>query len=98
LGVGPNWSFGAGNATFAIPIKVGLSLKDFYEGQAGDEKFGFVDAGVLVTVPLTAMSGKLGRWSIHGGVDFLALGKTTKAFNKGDANQLIVMGGVGWSQ
>ncbi len=91
LGAGPNWPLLGRGATIAIPIKVGLSLNDFYEGPAGDEKFGFFDVGVLVTLPL------VGGWNVHGGIDFLALGESTKAFNKGDAGQVLVMGGVGWS-
>jgi hypothetical protein len=51
LGVGPSWPLGGGLATVAIPVKVGLSLKDYYEGPTGDEKFGYVDVGALFTVP-----------------------------------------------
>jgi hypothetical protein len=97
LGAGPNWPLGA-RLTVAIPVKIGLSLNDFYEGPAGDETFGFFSVGAFVTVPLTRTSGWLGSWNVHGGVDFLALGDTTKAFNKGDAGQVVAMVGVGWSR
>ena len=97
IGVGPSWPIGGSRVTMTFPVKLGMSLKDYYEGRAGDEKFGFFDGGILVTLPLSKGSGNVGAWNIHGGVDFLALGKTTEAFNKGNARQVIVMGGVGWS-
>lgn len=95
LGIGPSWPLGGGKATLAIPVKLGLSLKDYYEGPSGDEKFGYVSGGVLATVPLTGIPSSFGSWNIHGGVDFFGFGDTTKAFNKGDAGQVIVMGGIG---
>lgn len=95
LGVGPNWSFSTRNATLTIPLKVGLSLHDFYEGRTGDETFGFAGGGAHVTLPLNRRQGRLGSWNIHGGVDVLMLGETTKALNNGDAAQIVVVGGVG---
>jgi hypothetical protein len=97
LGVGPAFPLGGGKATLTIPVKVGLSLKDYYEGVDGDSKFGYVDVGALVTLPLTGIPSSFGSWNVHGGVDFLGFGDTTKAFNKGDGGQVIVMGGVGLS-
>ena len=52
LGVGPSWPLGGGKATLTVPVKIGLSLKDYYEGLDGDSKFGFFDVGALITVPL----------------------------------------------
>jgi hypothetical protein len=97
FGVGPSFPLGGGKATLAIPVKVGLSLKDYYEGVDGDSKFGYVDVGALVTVPLTGVPSSFGAWNVHFGVDFLGFGDTTKAFNKGDAGQVIAMGGIGLS-
>jgi hypothetical protein len=82
LGVGPSWPLVAGGPTLAIPVKLGLSLKDYYEDATGnDSKFGFFDVGGLITVPLKGIPGKFGAWNIHGGVDFLFLGDTPKLFN-----------------
>jgi hypothetical protein len=97
FGVGPSWPLGGSAATVAVPVKVGLSLKDYYEGITGDEKFGYVDAGVLVTVPWTGVPGRFGSWNIHGGANFLGFGDTTKAFNKGDGGQVIASIGLGMS-
>ena len=81
LGVGPSWPVAGGKATLAVPVKVGLSLKDYYEHPVTgeDSKFGYVDAGVLVTVPFAQ------KFNIHGGVNVLGLGDTNAFFN-GDAD------------
>jgi hypothetical protein len=99
LGVAPSWPL-VRNVTFAIPVKVGLSLKDYYETATGDEKFGFFDLGGLVTVPLTGIPSSFGAWNIHGGVDYLRLGNGTVALGlgtEGKKNQVVVMGGIGMS-
>jgi hypothetical protein len=38
-----------------------------------------------------------GSWNLHGGVEVQRLGTTTKAFNNGDAQKVIVSGGIGLS-
>jgi hypothetical protein len=82
LGVGPSWPLVAGGPTLAIPVKLGLSLKDYYEDATGnDSKFGFFDVGGLITLPLKGIPSRFGAWNIHGGLDFLFLGDTPKLFN-----------------
>ena len=99
LGVGPSWPLAEGKATVAIPVKLGLSLKDYYEHPVTgeDEKFGYADVGVLFTVPFTGVPSQFGSWNLHGGVNFLALGDTTKAFNApdGDPKGGQVIGSIG---
>jgi len=101
LGIGPSWPIADGKATIAIPVKLGLSLKDYYEMRTSattfeDNKFGYLVGGALVTVP---MSG--GKWNIHGGIDFYGLGDTTGAANAdpddGDPRKswVIASGGIG---
>jgi hypothetical protein len=97
FGVGPSWALAASPVTVAIPVKVGFSLKDYYETAGTDNKFGYVDAGVLLTVPFTRIPSRFGSWNVHGGVNFLGFGDTTKAFNNGDGGQVIVSGGIGIS-
>jgi len=95
LGVGPSWPLAGGKVTFAVPVKVGLSLSDYYEGVDGDSSFGFFQAGGLFTIPFTDASSKFGAWNVHGGVDFYAFGDTTKAFNAGDSGKVVASFGVG---
>ena len=74
LGIGPSWAIAGGKATVAVPVKLGLSLKDYYELSGEDQKFGYVVGGVL---SLCRFAG--GKWNFHGGVDFYGLGEATKA-------------------
>jgi hypothetical protein len=101
LGVAPSWPLGGKGATVGIPVKLGLSLSDYYELAGEDNKFGYVDVGVLFTMPFTSAPTKFGLWNVHAGVNFLGLGDTTKAFNapEGDPNggQVIVSAGIGMS-
>lgn len=97
FGVAPSWPLAGGPVTLAIPVKIGLSLKDYYETSGVDNKFGYVDAGVLLTVPFTSIPSQFGTWNVHGGVNVLGFGDTTKSFNNGDAGQVVVSGGIGLS-
>jgi hypothetical protein len=102
LGVGPIWPLAGGKASLAIPVKLGLSLNDYYELNGEDKKFGYFDVGGLVTIPLSGVPASFGAWNLHGGVDVLVLGDTTEAFNvntDGDTkgSQVIALVGIGVS-
>ena len=60
LEVGAAPTFGSG-LSLAIPVKAGFSLGDYYEGLAGDERFGFFSVGARVSRSL-AQASKYG-WS-----------------------------------
>lgn len=83
LGVGPAFTLMANGPTLTIPVKVGLSLKDYYENPltGEDEKFGYFDVGGLLTIPLRGVPSKFGSWNVHAGADILVLGDTTEALN-----------------
>lgn len=100
LGVGPSWALGDGVATLAVPVKLGMSLSDYYErldenGTLTDSGFGFFDIGGLLTFPLTKVSSSYGSWNFHAGIDFLMFGDTTKAANLGDGNAVVGLFGIG---
>lgn len=98
VGIAPSWPLGGAGATLGIPVKLGFSLKDYYEAGGTDNKFGYFDIGALFTVPLSSAPTKFGSWNIHGGVNFLALGDGTKSFNTdGDSKQVIGSIGIGMS-
>ncbi len=95
LGIGPSWAIADGKATVAVPVKLGFSLKDYYELSGEDQKFGYLAGGVLFTVPLSG-----GKWNVHGGVDLYALGDATGAANadstgKARKSWAIASGGIG---
>jgi hypothetical protein len=92
LGAGPNWPAGRGS-TLTIPLKLGLSLNDYYEGPTGDSKFGFFDIGALYTAPF-AGSKRFGSWSFHAGVDLFTFGDTLEFFNNGDKTQVVGQAGL----
>jgi hypothetical protein len=102
LGVAPGYS--GSRASLAVPVKVGLSLADYYELNTGtpeapvfvDNRFGFFSIAALVTVPLGGTT-SFGAWNVHGGVEFQALGETTKALNGGDGQRVIGSIGIGFS-
>ena len=80
--------------TLAIPAKMGLSLREYYEGANGNDNFGYFDLGGILSVPLAFMNGKT-TWELHGGVDILWLGENMKALNSGDGVKAI--GVIGFS-
>jgi hypothetical protein len=81
----------------AAPVKVGISLSNYYELAGNDHRFGFVSVAGIVTVPLTR-STRAGSLNVHGGVEFQRLGETTKTFNGGDASKTIASIGIGFSR
>jgi hypothetical protein len=93
LGVTPGYA--AKHTRIDAPVKVGLSLSNYYELAGKDNAFGFFSVGGLVTVPILK-AGTLGV-NVHGGVDFQVFGDTTKVFNGGDRHKAIGLAGVGLS-
>ena len=89
LGIAPGLS--GSRASLAIPVKVGLSVGNYYELDGVDNKFGFFSVGSLVTVPLGS------HFNIHGGAEYQALGDTTKALNGDDGSQVIGSFGIGFA-
>jgi hypothetical protein len=92
LGIAPGFS--AGRFGVAVPVKVGLSLADYYEGAAGDERFGFFSLAGLVTVPFTSAPTRLGTWNVHGGVEYLRLGERNQLLGE---HQVVGSLGIGFS-
>jgi hypothetical protein len=94
IGGAPSYSFPRGS--IAVPVKAGFSLSDYYELAGVDNTFGFFSIAGIVTVPLGGTTG-FGAWNVHGGVEYQALGDTTKAFNGGDGQRVIGSIGIGFS-
>jgi hypothetical protein len=94
VGIGPGYALS--RMTLTVPLKVGLSLSDYYEGADGDETFGFFSVAGVVTVPFTSAPTRFGSWNIHGGVEFLMLGDRNEAVF-GDSSHVIGSIGIGLS-
>lgn len=94
LGVAPGVA--DGRLSLAFPIKVGLSLANYYELAGVDHTFGYLSLGAIATIPLGGTS-TFGAWNVHGGVEFQSLGDTPEAFNAGEQQKVIGSIGVGFS-
>jgi hypothetical protein len=93
VGVAPGMAFS--RVSVSVPLKVGLSAGDYYEGLNGDETFGYFSVAGIATVPFTSMPTRFGTWNVHGGVEYQRLGdRNSFAFGK---NQAIYSVGLGFS-
>jgi hypothetical protein len=93
LEVGATPGYSGPRANFTVPVKVGLSLDDYYELGDTDNAFGFASLGGFVSVPLGGAS-KIGQWQLRGGVELHWFGETTKAFNGDDGFQPTALVGI----
>ena len=96
LGIKPGLSAGTRLAV-SFPVKVGLSLNDYYEGPAGSSSFGYVETGAVATVPLTFVAPGFGTWSVRGGVSVLGLGASLQSLNGGRRAKVVGLLGLGMS-
>ena len=94
IGIAPGYA--GSKASLAVPVKVGLSLDDYYELNGTDHRFGFFSVAGIVTVPLGATS-SYGSWNVHGGVEFQRLGVTTAALNGDAKHRTIGSIGIGFT-
>jgi hypothetical protein len=95
LGAAPSLPLGGSKVTLAVPVKLGMSLKDYYQLDGVDHSFGFFDVGGLVTVPICIIPSAFGSWNLHGSVDLLTFGDTTREYNGADKNKTRVVGLIG---
>lgn len=97
LGVGPGFDVVPDRLTLSFPVKVGLSLSDYYEGVDGDSTFGHLDVGAAASVPLTFIPSSYAAWTLRAGVSWLTLGDSMKALNDGKGSKVLGYFGVGMS-
>ncbi len=93
LGIAPELRVGAIKGTITIPATVGLSLQHYYQGFAGDRRFGFLDVGVHLAWPIGA-AGDFGVWQLHGGADVYLLGDTPRQRHAGERTTVVGMVGL----
>lgn len=94
VGAAPGWI--EPDFRIEFPVKLGLSLDDYYELAGIDHTFGFLSIAAMATVPIGGTT-DYGSWNVHGGVEFLSLGNTPEAFNGGDQTKLVAAVGIGFS-
>lgn len=86
-----------GPTTLTVPVSVGASLSNYYELNGTDHRFGFLNAGAIVTLPLSDASSRFGSWNLHGGAQVYALGDTTKAVNQGKGSEVVATAGLAFT-
>jgi hypothetical protein len=88
LGVRPTFKSSEDSiVTFAVPVKFGFSLNDYYEsvdsnGDLKDNGFGYFQFGANASVPISAI--KMGAWEVHSGFDFYVFPDRRKVQQEGD--------------
>lgn len=94
--------------TLSVPVTLGISLSDYYEKiidntavggtiTAEDESFGFLDIGLVTSVPLGGVPNDYGTWDLSAGVHFLFLGDTTESLNNQDDFEVVGTLGISMS-
>lgn len=74
-----------------LPLKVGLSVRDYYERPAGggDKAFGYLDAGLVLAATLSGLPDPGRPWTVEVGMHYLVLGDTNETRNSGDDHELL---------
>ena len=86
LGVAPAIPLGKDSpVTLTIPVKIGLSLKDYY----GEDTFGYISGGATLGHTFND------HFELHGGVLFYGFGDALKAVNNDSADEVV--GSFGFS-
>ena len=89
LGVEPGMSLDGIPVSLSLPVTLGLSLSDYYEGPSGeDDRFGYIDLGLVASTELPIPE-SYGTWEMSGGIHLLSLGDTLKSLNRGDGFQAV---------
>jgi hypothetical protein len=76
----PNWE-----PSISVPMLVGLSLRDYYEGANGSSPFGFFSVRGTANLPLSFIPEPFGAWSIAVGGGVALLGPTCQELYGGVA-------------
>ena len=100
LGAAPSAAFPLARARLTVPVKVGLSVRNYYELLNNDltyrdRAFGFFDIGGHIAIPISSATSRFGEWNVHGGADLMTLGDTTRVFNRGDRIRVVGLIGIG---
>lgn len=93
VGATPDLPLGWERARFGVPVRLGLSVSNYYQAFRTDSRFGFFSVGGLITLPLRR-EGPGGAWDLRGGVDLYLFGDAPKARNDGKAEKVVATVGL----
>lgn len=98
LGIAPGFTLIESESypvSLSFPVKVGLSLDDYYEFRTGDDDtFGYFDGGIVASMPLGFIPADYGSWEISAGIHILVLGDNLEATNDGDEVHALGIFGI----
>ena len=90
LGVEPGLPLDTDTYSVSIPIALGLSLSDYYEGGTSDSSFGFFSLGASLGIPLAGVPAEFGSWEFAGSLSLLVFGDGLKAINDSDDGAKVI--------
>ena len=100
FGVEPGTDVLGESVGVTFPVKIGLSLSDYFENGIDSalpggfsDTFGYLDVAAVVAVPLP-VSENYGSWELTGGLHLMALGSYLESLNESDGVQVIGSFGV----
>jgi hypothetical protein len=74
-----------------VPLRLGLSLKDYYEDSTGGgDLFGFFAIGARTSLDLCDENSLFGPWKLETSLDIYILGDTAKLVNNGDSAEVVL--------
>lgn len=91
VGITPSYNLKAGeyNIPLTFPIALGMSYKDYYLKDNGDNDFlGYISAGVQTSIPLPIPS-KYGSWAVTGGAYYMNLFSDSLEIANNDASNVF---------
>lgn len=82
-----------GDITLSMPMRIGLSAKDYYQDvNGGDEIFGFYDFGLKSSFNLP-IHRDYGKWTLDASFHFLILGDNPQEYNdEDDTDAFFILG------
>ena len=84
--------------SMAVPMKVGISIADYYESASGKNyTFGYFAGGPVFTVPLAFIPTEYGAWTTSLGAQVYAFGTSTKQYNRNDGSWVVGTWSVNFS-
>ena len=90
LGIEPSIPLETDAVSLSIPVALGMSLSDYYEGPDGDNAFGFFSAGAALGIPLSNIPEEYGSWEFAGSISLLMFGDGLKAINGSDDGAKVI--------
>lgn len=100
LGLKPSVGLGSwalGSTTLSFPLRLGLSLNDYYQLSDGEsETFGYGEVGATLSFDLSEQYGSAAP-TVDLGVSYLFLGGVLDDLNGGDSGELVFSAGLSWS-